>query len=118
MAFFYHERYAHLVNRVFVDKFRARQPMTAICAHWQIENPHPPNKISDYAHWKRGSAIGVTKYTTPSHKVRWLVHATVTCEIAFDDKAAMFFSGAYVVAKGPLSLDQRRIVLDGGIPKV
>ena len=117
-AFFYHERYAHLVHRVFVDKMQKPQLLAAIRAHWQRGNPHPPAEILEYVDWKRGRCIGVIKYVAPSHQLRWLVHATLKSETPFDDEAALFSRGAYHAAKGALSPDRVRNVLDGDVAEV
>ena len=118
MAFFYHERYAHLVQLVFVDKMQKPQLLAAICAHWQNGTLEPPMEILDYVDWKRGRGIGVTKYVAPSQHLRWLVHVTLKSEVPFDDEAALFSGGAYIAAKGALSPDRRSNVLDGDVAEV
>ena len=116
--FFYHPRYAHLVNVVFVDKMHEPGLLATICEHWRAGTLQPPAEVLDYVAWPRGRCIGVTKHVEPRNQLRWLVHCTLAGETPFDDEVALFCRGAYAAAEATLSADRVQHVLDGTVTDV
>ena len=114
-AFIYHPRYAHLVERVFVNKMRQPDLLATIRDHWQRGTPVPPSEVLDYVEWPVGRAIGVTRHVEPERKLQWLVHTALASDTSFDDEVALFADGAYTAAERALSEDRVACALEGAV---